>query len=159
MKHLHLLTASALSLGLSLPAMAADTDEHAGHHPEKPAATDASPTDASPADARMDELRARMRAMREERDPQKRMAMMDAQNKGMAAMMDKMRAGGMMGGMDCMMMGGDAKRGAKGKRGMGGMSMGGGMQGMMEMMDMRMEMMQMMMEQMGMPKAAGPAAK
>jgi hypothetical protein len=98
----------------------------------------------------MDDLRARMRAMREERDPQKRMAMIDMQRKEMAAMMDQM---GMAGGG---MMGQGGKAPAKGARdktvppGMcGGMhGMIGGMEGRMEMMDMRMEMMQMMMEQM-----------
>lgn len=157
MKHLPLLTAGALSLCLSLPVAAAGTDEHAGHHPEKPAAAA-----APPADTRMDELRARMRAMREERDPQKRMAMMEMQKKDMAAMREHAQSSGMMGGQDCMMMGRDAKRETKGNRDMGGMKMGGGMHGTMErhmeMMDMRMEMMQMMIEQMGMPKAADSAA-
>lgn len=170
MKHVQrTLTATALSLAFAFPigAAAAEADEHTGHHPEKSAAAGTAPAAAPATDTRMDDLRTRMRALREERDPQKRMAMMDMQKKDMAAMMEQMgmAGGGMMGaagGKDCMMMGRDGKTPMKAARGKGMPSgMGGGMHGMterhMEMMDMRMEMMQMMMEQMATQKHSAPS--
>ena len=171
MKHMQRILTAAMSLAFAFPigAAAANADEHAGHHPEKSAAAGTPPaaTATPAADTRMDELRTRMRAMREERDPQKRMPMMDMQRKDMAAMMEQMgmAGGGMMGaagGKDCMMMGRDGKTPMKAARGKGMPSdMGGGMHGMMErhmeMMDMRMEMMQMMMEQMATQKQAAPS--
>lgn len=152
------LAAAVLSLAaaLAFDAQAAEADEHAGHHPDKAPAA-AAPVTPPAADTDMEALRERMRAMREERDPARRMGMMAMQKKDMAAMMDRMHAKGTAGEMGCPMMGDagrkPAQKGARGKgMGMMGMGTGMGMHGMaerrMEMMDMRMEMMQMMMEQM-----------
>ncbi len=160
------LTAIGLSLTLTFPidALAAGADEHAAHHPGTPAAN-TPPAETPATDTAMENMRSRMRAMREERDPQKRMAMVGMQKKDMAAMMEHMgKAGSGMrggaGGMGCMMMGKDGGTPTQGTHddGMGG-SMHGMMARHMEMMDMRMEMMQMMVEQMAAKRQAYPSPR
>lgn len=91
----------ALTLATIMAAASAadpSAEEHGAHHPDTAQAAPAG-TAPAPPPASIPALQQRMRAIRETKDPERRMALMDEQMQAMESMMQGMPA-------DCPMMGG-----------------------------------------------------